>query len=105
MLKQCISFCVDNNNIQSDLCPEINDISVKQYVATTWLFPLGLSPLVPWSIDPSSAKRETLLWSVEDEEEALSVQSSLPWVPQQPGAGLSLTPCSKQMRMFNTVNV
>lgn len=52
-------------------------MSVKQYVATTWLSPLGLGPLVPWSIDPSSAKREMLLWSAEDEEEALSVQLSL----------------------------
>ena len=77
MLKQHISFCVDNTSIQSDLCPEIHEISVKQYVTTAWLFPLGLSPLVPWSIDPSSAKREMLLWSAEDEEEALLVQPSL----------------------------
>jgi len=102
MLKQHISFCVDNNSIESDLRPEIHEMSVKQYVATTWLFPLGLSALVLQSIDPISAIRAMLLWSAEGEEEALSVQPSLlgPVAP-----GLSRTPGSKQMRMFNAVNV
>lgn len=52
-VKQRISLCVDNTSIQSDLCPGIHEISVKQSIGTTWLFPLWLSPLVPWSVDPS----------------------------------------------------
>lgn len=56
MSEEDISFCVDNTSIQSDLCPEIHEISVKQYVAATWLFPLGLSPLDPWSVDPAECR-------------------------------------------------
>lgn len=75
--------------------------------------PLLGSPLLDeplCRIDPNSAKREMLLWSAEDEGvQRMRKKLSLPtfpfWVLRQPGAGLSLTPCSKQMRMFNTVNV
>lgn len=103
MLKQDISVCVDNTSIQSDLCPEINEISVKQYVATTCPFPLGWRPLVPWGTDPSGAEREMLLWSAEKEEEALLVQPSLlgPMAARIWFVSYSL----QQVRMFNAVNV
>lgn len=50
---------------------------LKQYISTTWLFPLGLSPFCPWRTDPRSDNREMLLQSAKDEEEALSFQPSL----------------------------
>lgn len=103
-LNQHIYFCVDNENIQSDLCLEGQEISVKQFAATIWLFPLGLSPLGPEASIPS-VLRGRCCCGAQRMKQLPSWSSLLFWVPWQPGAGLSLTPCSKEMRMFNTVNV